>query len=113
MENWRFWATQPQEGESYSLQTSSEGEFATGSVEHQVLFGVNLNLTEDNFNELIRLDLENSLVLDLFEPVYGTVPRPDFDTLLLISDRTNNESQSRGASLFYLLSLRSQIVSIS
>lgn len=32
----RFWAAQPQEGESYSLQTSVEGEFATGAVNHEL-----------------------------------------------------------------------------
>ncbi|WP_036486305.1 TonB-dependent siderophore receptor [Myxosarcina sp. GI1] len=93
----RFWAAQPQEGESYSLQTSTEGEFATGAIDHQVLFGLDLNLTEDNFNDLIRLDLETPLELDLFNPVYGTSPRPDFDTLPLISDR---ETETRRLGLF-------------
>lgn len=93
----RFWAAQPQEGESYSLQTSGEGKFATGKVEHEVLFGLDLNLTENNFNDLIRLDLETPLELDLFNPVYGTSPRPDFDTLPLISDR---ETETRRLGLF-------------
>ncbi|MGV2831146.1 TonB-dependent siderophore receptor [Myxosarcina sp. GI1(2024)] len=93
----RFWATQPQEGESYSLQTSAEGEFATGIVNHEVLFGLDLNLTEDNYNDLIRLDAETSLELDLFNPVYGTFPRPDFDTLPLISDR---ETETRRLGIF-------------
>ncbi len=93
----RFWAAQPQEGESYSLQTSGEGKFATGKVEHEVLFGLDLNLTENNFNDLIRLDLETPLELDLFNPVYSTSPRPDFDTLPLISDR---ETETRRLGLF-------------
>ena len=93
----RFWAAQPQKGESYSLQTSAEGKLATGKVEHEVLFGLDLNLTENNFNDLIRLDLETPLELDLFNPVYGTSPRPDFDTLPLISDR---ETETRRLGLF-------------
>jgi iron complex outermembrane receptor protein len=93
----RFWAAQPQEGESYSLQTSTEGKFATGKIDHEVLFGLDLNLTEDNFNDLIRLDQETPLELDLFNPVYGTSPRPDFDTLPLFSDR---ETETRRLGIF-------------
>jgi iron complex outermembrane recepter protein len=93
----RFWAVQPQEAESYSLQTSTEGKFATGKIDHEVLFGLDLNLTEDNFNDLIRLDQETPLELDLFNPVYGTSPRPDFDTLPLISDR---ETETRRLGIF-------------
>ena len=93
----RFWAAQPQDGESYSLQTSTEGKFATDKINHEVLLGIDLNLTEDNFNDLIRLDLETPLELDLFNPVYGTSPRPDFDTLPLISDR---ETETRRLGIF-------------
>lgn len=93
----RFWAAQLQEGESYSLQTSTEGKFATGKIDHEVLFGLDLNLTEDNLNELIRLDQETPLELDLFNPVYGTSPRPDFDTLPLFSDR---ETETRRLGIF-------------
>ena len=60
----RFFASQPQDGESYSLQTSTEGKFATGKIKHQVLAGLDLNLTEDNFNEQTRLDLETPLELE-------------------------------------------------
>ena len=83
----RFFASQPQDGESYSLQTSTEGEFATGKLDHQVLFGIDLNLAEDNFNKQTRLDLETPLELDLFNPIYGQTPRPDSDTLPFIEDR--------------------------
>jgi iron complex outermembrane recepter protein len=93
----RFWAAQPQDGESYSLQTSTEGKFATGKIDHEVLLGLDLNLTEDNFNDLIRLDQETPLELDLFNPVYGTSPRPNFDTLPLISDR---ETETRRLGIF-------------
>ncbi|WP_186375972.1 TonB-dependent siderophore receptor [Hyella patelloides] len=93
----RFFGSQPQEGESYSLQTSTEGKFATGNIDHEVLFGVDLNLTEDNFNEQTRLDLENPLELDLFDPVYGTSPRPDFDELPFIENR---ERETRRLGVF-------------
>jgi iron complex outermembrane recepter protein len=93
----RFWAAQPQEGESYSLQTSAVGEFATGAVDHELLFGVDLNSTTDNFNDRIRLDDSNPLELNLFDPEYGTAPRPDFDELPLISDR---ETETRRLGVF-------------
>lgn len=93
----RFWAAQPQEGESYSLQTNAVGEFATGTVDHELVFGVDLNLTKDNFNDQIRLDDSNPLELNLFDPAYGTAPRPDFDELPLISDR---ETETRRLGVF-------------
>jgi len=83
----RFFASQPQDGESYSLQTSTEGKFATGKIDHELLFGLDLNLAEDNFNKQTRLDLETPLELDLFNPIYGQTPRPDSDTLPFIEDR--------------------------
>lgn len=93
----RFWAAQPQEGESYSLQTNAVGEFATGTVDHELVFGVDLNLTKDNFNDQIRLDDSNPLELNLFDPTYRTAPRPDFDQLPLISDR---ETETRRLGVF-------------
>lgn len=36
----RFWAAQPQEGTGFSLQTSVQEDFATGKVDHELLFGV-------------------------------------------------------------------------
>ena len=83
----RFFGSQPQDGESYSLQTSTEGKFATGKIDHELLFGLDLNLAEDNFNKQTRLDLETPLELDLFNPIYGQTPRPDSDTLPFIENR--------------------------
>ncbi len=61
----RFWAAQPQKGESYSLQTSAIGKVATGAVDHELLFGIDLNFTRNNFNDLIRLDDSTPLELTL------------------------------------------------
>lgn len=91
----RFWAAQPQEGTGFSLQTSVQGDFATGKVDHELLFGVDWSLTEDNFNDKIRLDDSTPLELNLFDPEYGTVPRPNFDELPLIIDR-ETETQRLG-----------------
>ena len=83
----RFWAQQPQDSESFTLQTNVMGEFVTGSIEHTLLVGIDFNYTKDNFNTLIRLDPNTPLDLDIFNPVYGAFPRPDFDQLPLLTDQ--------------------------
>ena len=83
----RFWAQQPQDSESFTLQTNVVGEFMTGSIEHTLLIGVDFNYTDDNFNTLTRLDPMTPLELDIFNPVYNAFPRPDFDQLPLLSDQ--------------------------
>ena len=58
------------------LQTNVVGEFNTGSIEHRVLFGVDLfrNVLDDRF---LRVDFFSPIPFNVFEPVYGTVSRPD------------------------------------
>ncbi|MEO0376164.1 MAG: TonB-dependent siderophore receptor [Cyanobacteria bacterium P01_A01_bin.17] len=84
----RFFAAQPQEAENFALQTNVVGEVSTGPVEHKLLFGVDLNRSSDNFNSLTRIDLANPLPLDIFAPVFGASPRPDFDTLPILTDQS-------------------------
>ncbi|MBE7385472.1 MAG: TonB-dependent receptor [Leptolyngbya sp. SIO1E4] len=64
----------------YSLQTNVVGEFSTGSVEHTLLFGIDL------FRE--TLDLDNRFSEDgdapsinIFNPEYGLASRPERDEL--------------------------------
>jgi iron complex outermembrane receptor protein len=40
----RFWAAQPQDGESYSLQTNAAGKFVTGWIDHEVLLDISKSL---------------------------------------------------------------------
>ncbi|MEM1254642.1 MAG: TonB-dependent receptor [Cyanobacteria bacterium P01_H01_bin.21] len=58
------------------LQTNVVGEFNTGSIEHQVLLGVDLfrNVLDDRF---LRFDFFSPIPFNVFDPVYGTVSRPD------------------------------------
>ncbi|MGB7440977.1 MAG: TonB-dependent receptor [Coleofasciculaceae cyanobacterium] len=81
----RTWAVQPEDSESYSLQTSLIGEFATGSLDHTLLFGADLNRTNDR--RRTRLDPDIELPINIFDPVYEAFPRPDFDELPLAIDR--------------------------
>ncbi len=71
----RTWLRSFSEGSSenrnYAMSTNLIGKFATGSIQHQLLFGFDLN----------RFDNENPVVtefeaapIDIFNPVYGQPP---------------------------------------
>ena len=77
----RFFAAQDEDVASYSLQANVVGEFATGSIDHTLLAGTDLNLS---FNEGATFLDFTPLPLNIFDPEYGTVPRPDRDDLTFI-----------------------------
>jgi iron complex outermembrane recepter protein len=52
----------------YNLTTDISGRFFTGSIEHQLLFGVNMSRF-DNFNNF-GIDLAELTPLDIYNPVY-------------------------------------------
>ncbi|GAX38400.1 TonB-dependent receptor [Nodularia sp. NIES-3585] len=57
---------------NYGLQTDVVGKFNTGSIEHQLLFGVDLSWqTEDGFYPFTE-----TASINIFNPVYGNVSRP-------------------------------------
>lgn len=55
----------------YSIQTDLIGNFKTGSIEHQLLFGVEWV----SFNDLDATGFASVAPIDIFNPVYGA-PRP-------------------------------------
>ncbi|MBE9118006.1 TonB-dependent siderophore receptor [Lusitaniella coriacea LEGE 07157] len=72
----------------YSVQTNIVGEFATGTIAHTLLFGVDLNFNrfDDRFT---KIDFPVGSSLNLSNPVFGAFPGssfenatafPDFDT---------------------------------
>ncbi|MBI4785219.1 MAG: TonB-dependent siderophore receptor [Oscillatoriophycideae cyanobacterium NC_groundwater_1537_Pr4_S-0.65um_50_18] len=64
--------------DDYSLQTSIVGEFSTGDLEHTLLAGVDLNW--NRFDEqFTKVALGSPSLLNIFDPVYGLVARPNFD----------------------------------
>ena len=71
----RFLGEQELDTENYSLQTNVVGEFAIGSIENTLLFGVDLNRTDDR--DLTRFDLSTPLFLDIFDPEYGAFAEVD------------------------------------
>ncbi|MFQ4136758.1 TonB-dependent siderophore receptor [Nodosilinea sp. PGN35] len=56
---------------SYSLATSVVGEFSTGSIQHELLFGVDLNSYE---NLVPSFRSAAAAPLDIFNPIYGQAP---------------------------------------
>ncbi|MEH2455993.1 TonB-dependent siderophore receptor [Nostoc sp.] len=77
----------PSENEDLSLQTDLIGEFKTGSVQHQLLFGVEFTRSISNYS----LDQGSISSLNIFEPVYGyETPSRDNFTRANKSDSTTN-----------------------
>jgi iron complex outermembrane recepter protein len=56
---------------SYNLSTNVVGKFSTGSIQHQLLFGVDLNSYE---NKVPSFRSVAAAPLDIFNPVYGQLP---------------------------------------
>jgi iron complex outermembrane receptor protein len=74
----RFPAERQYYSNDFSVQTSIEGEFTTGAIDHTLLAGVDLNW--NRFDEAFtRVAFASPALLDIFDPEYGRVPRPDFD----------------------------------
>ncbi|WP_239730041.1 TonB-dependent receptor [Nodularia sphaerocarpa] len=60
---------------NYELQTDLVGNFATGSIQHTLLFGVDLSWVNDGGVSLF----EPAPSINIFNPVYGIAPRPSRD----------------------------------
>lgn len=73
----RLPATREYYSSDYSVQANIAGKFATGTVDHSLLFGVDLNFNrfDDRFT---KIDFSSGGSLDLFNPVYGAFPGSDF-----------------------------------
>jgi iron complex outermembrane receptor protein len=68
--------------QTYSLQTDLIGNFSTGSIQHQVLLGLQWDAytNRDNF---LRSSIFLTPSIDLFNPVYGAFRPPEFDEAAL------------------------------
>ncbi|NEQ20894.1 MAG: TonB-dependent siderophore receptor [Microcoleus sp. SIO2G3] len=76
----------------YSLQTNIIGEFATGSIDHTLLFGVDLDRTEDvQFAQAGSFD--SPFPLNIFDPDYDADPDFDFEELPFLSNFGFAETQ--------------------
>lgn len=73
----RFFASRAFRSDDYSINTSVAGKFETGIVKHQLVTGVDLNFNrfDDRFS---KIDLSTPTVINIFDPIYRLVSRPDF-----------------------------------
>lgn len=83
----RIFALDDFDSQNFALQTNVVGEFATGSVEHALLFGVDLSRT--NTSQFASANF-TPFPINVFNPNYG-VNRPDLNTLLF--DRDTEEDR--------------------
>ena len=83
----RVFALDDFDSQNFALQTNVVGEFTTGSVEHTLLFGVDLNRT--NTGQFASASF-TPFPINVFKPNYG-VNRPDLNTLLY--DRDTEEDR--------------------
>jgi iron complex outermembrane receptor protein len=70
-----FFGSQDIDVESYTLQTNLVGKFATGKIQHTLLFGVDLNRV--NETDLTGLDFFSPISKNIFDPIYNSVLRPN------------------------------------
>ncbi|MEM8672889.1 MAG: TonB-dependent siderophore receptor [Cyanobacteria bacterium P01_G01_bin.67] len=91
----RFLADQDNDIRNFSLQTNVVGEFNTGSVQHTLLFGVDLNRTVDL--DFVRLDASAIETLNIFDPVFGVFEDVDPEDLPVV---TNEDLQNDRLGIF-------------
>jgi iron complex outermembrane recepter protein len=77
----RVYAYDDFESEDYSLQTNVVGKFATGSIKHTLLFGVDLN--RNDTSNFAQANFFTSVPINVFDPVYEAFPRTPFEDLLI------------------------------
>lgn len=80
----RRWRSNDDLYENYALQTNVVGKFATGSINHTLLFGVDLE-RETRVGKQSRLPDDPSFFTDIFNPVDDDVSRPDITDLTLLA----------------------------
>ncbi|BAC88302.1 TonB-dependent siderophore receptor [Gloeobacter violaceus] len=69
----------------YSLQNALTGKFSTGTIDHTLLLAVDLN--RNDFTQVATGDLFNPTLINVFNPVYRAVPRPDKAQMGLLFDQ--------------------------
>lgn len=79
----RFFADQDGQLNSYSLSTNLTGQLTTGRINHKLLIGLDLN--RNTFDVITRVDLDNPSPIDIFDPDYSAVPKPDEAALPVFS----------------------------
>ncbi len=87
----RFYADQDGQDRSYSLYTSAVGNVNTGSVSHTLTAGIDLNRSESSIFTLF--DAANPSPINIFNPDYDLVPKPDRSSLPLFGDTVDTSNR--------------------
>lgn len=80
---------------SYAAQTELIGNFATGSVEHTLLFGVDLYWLNSEGTQR-RLPAGLTPDLNIFDPLYNLIPRPALSELTNVVRDDNQRTNTIG-----------------
>jgi iron complex outermembrane receptor protein len=95
----RTWRDIEKFDETYALQTNVVGEFSTGSVNHNLLFGIDLfrvtDTFEGRFDEGAFNPADDPMApsINIFDPEYGQAPRPARDELPQFEDSFSETNQ--------------------
>jgi iron complex outermembrane receptor protein len=88
----RRWRSNDDYDEFYSLQTNVVGEFATGSIQHTLLAGVDFNRSTAQGSQR-RLPGDPSFFIDIFTLEGDPISRPNLeDMTLVVRNSTRRES---------------------
>ena len=76
---------------TYDLQTTVTGEFSTGSIDHRLLFGI--DLLQQDFDNVVRGSTATVTAppVDIFDPEIGLVSQPSRDELQIDVDATDTQ----------------------
>ena len=85
----RTFADQDGEDRSYSLYTNTVGKFNTGSIQHTLTAGIDLNRSESSIASLFG----TPSIINIFDPNYDLVPTPDRSTLVPFGDTLNTSDR--------------------
>ena len=93
----RAFGNEEREEDSFTLYTNVEGNFATGKIEHNLLFGIDLNHTQTDLSTRfdpfpLNSDNPNLTFINVFNPDYDAFPAPDAENIDFFSndDVTND-----------------------
>lgn len=81
--------------EVYTLQNEIQGQFATGSLNHRLVVGVDLSRQTDGGTQR-RLPAGLTPSINVFDPVYNQIPRPDFEDLTVVVRNNFNRTDALG-----------------
>jgi len=81
--------------ESYSLQTDLVGKLVTGSIEHTLLLGFDLNRRTSGGTQR-RLPEDLTPDINIFNPIYNVIPRPALAELTNLVRDNNQKTNTLG-----------------